>query len=894
MSVVVPVISTFDSRGITKAIRDFKKLDGAGQRSAFALLNTDKAFTSASKTFAKFGGIAAGVAGIVGGSLANAAYESQKVMRQTEAIIKATGGAAGMTSKQISDLATSLSMKTGVDDEAIQTGLNLLLTFKQIRNEVGEGNDIFNQASALTLDLANVFGSVDSAAIQLGKALSNPIKGVTALQRSGINFTDQQKDQIKTLVQSGKVLDAQKVILKEIQQQVGGTAAASATAFDRMKVAIGNVQEELGGVLIPYIERFATFVIDRVVPVMSTFAEIVGEKGVGQGITYLTGSILNGISSLGTFGKLVVGLTTAFIAVRVATISYTAAMGAMKIITTLSDGALSQLITRLGQAKIAMLAAGGITALLTLAAAIYGSYAKQKSKAQQATVDFVDALELEGDAQDRALANLYRSNPAFKNSIDVLTQYGASINVLKDYVNNNKGAITDWAAAVDSVAADVENLDQQTRSANPNIDTQAAAYDNLRQKIPALTNATKAQIDAFIASIKLFQSMRQETQATTDALAIFTSGQNSAGGATGGLGNSVDKAKEKVRAYVSALKGFGSDQKSYTKAIKDTTTAKQKLENATNKVSVAQARYDQIVRGYGAGSDQAKAAQEALDQAQRDHTRATLDSEKAAFAVTDAEAELNTLRSSGTATAQEIREAEIALQEAKLAQTEQTIALRDANNEVIAAQETLNELINGATTESTTYKDALKELNDAKADEAEAADNVAEAIDREAEAKLRLAEAERELASARGGVSRGERNKAQAQTGVVDITGKRKDFLATVNKQLGKKFKSIQSYIDAGKNATSRAERKQRFNEFAQQNGIPQMARGGIVSQPTFALIGEKAPEAVIPLDRLGGGGDTYIVNINSKIADETLPDLIVGELRKFNRRSGAINIQVA
>jgi hypothetical protein len=255
---------------------------------------------------------------------------------------------------------------------------------------------------------------------------------------------------------------------------------------------------------------------------------------------------------------------------------------------------------------------------------------------------------------------------------------------------------------------------------------------------------------------------------------------------------------------------------------------------------------------------------------------------------------LNDLRASGEATAQEIREAEIALAEAKLAQTEQTIALRDANNEVITAQTTLNELINGATTESTSYKDALKELNDAKADEVEAANNVAEAIDREAEAKLRLAEAERELSAARVGVSKGERAKAESQTGVVDVTGKRKDFLATVNKQLGKKFKTIQGYIDAGKNATSRAERKQRFNEFAQQNGIPQMARGGIVSQPTFALIGEKAPEAVIPLDRLGGGGDTYIVNINSKIADETLPDLIVAELRKFNRRSGAINIQVA
>jgi hypothetical protein len=232
--------------------------------------------------------------------------------------------------------------------------------------------------------------------------------------------------------------------------------------------------------------------------------------------------------------------------------------------------------------------------------------------------------------------------------------------------------------------------------------------------------------------------------------------------------------------------------------------------------------------------------------------------------------------------------------EAKLSQTEQTIALRDANNEVLETQRLLNEVINGATTESQTYKTALEELNQAKEAEVEAADAVTEAIDREAEAKLRLADAERELALARKGTTRGQRTKAETQTGVVDVRGKRKEFLAGRNRALGTNFRSIQSYINAGRTEALRAGRKKRFNDFAMQNNIPQMAKGGIVSSPTFSLIGEKGPEAVVPLDRLAGGGNTYIININSKIADESLPDLLVAELRKFNRRSGAINIQVA
>jgi hypothetical protein len=159
-------------------------------------------------------------------------------------VVKATGGAANLTTKQIGELANAMSIKTGVDDEAIQSSMNLLLTFKAVRNEVGAGNDIFARASMAALDLGNVFGSTDAAAKQLGKALSDPVKGVSALKKAGVDFTDAQRKQIKAFVDSGNVLGAQKLILKEVESQVGGTAAATATDFDRMKVAVGNVAED--------------------------------------------------------------------------------------------------------------------------------------------------------------------------------------------------------------------------------------------------------------------------------------------------------------------------------------------------------------------------------------------------------------------------------------------------------------------------------------------------------------------------------------------------------------------------------------------------------------------------------------------------------------------------
>lgn len=74
---------------------------------------------------------------------------------------------------------------------------------------------------------------------------------------------------------------------------------------------------------------------------------------------------------------------------------------------------------------------------------------------------------------------------------------------------------------------------------------------------------------------------------------------------------------------------------------------------------------------------------------------------------------------------------------------------------------------------------------------------------------------------------------------------------------------------------------------------IPMLADGGIVTGPTLAMIGERGPEAVIPLNR-GGVGGNITVNVYSTLADASLPDKLVNALRQYNRRSGVIDIRVA
>ena len=207
------------------------------------------------------------------------ARESQKVSALTAAVIKSTGGAAGLSAEQVGNLANKLSLLTGMDDEAIQGAENLLLTFTNLRNEAGRGNDIFTQATKIVTDMSVALDQdLKSSSIQVGKALNDPIKGVTALQRVGVSFTEAQKEQIKTLVDSGHTLTAQKLILRELNKEFGGAAGAAATAGDRFKTAFANLQETVGLALLPYLDRLLVkgtaainFLMTQVPPAFAAF-----------------------------------------------------------------------------------------------------------------------------------------------------------------------------------------------------------------------------------------------------------------------------------------------------------------------------------------------------------------------------------------------------------------------------------------------------------------------------------------------------------------------------------------------------------------------------------------------------------------------------------------------
>ncbi len=281
----------------------------------------DKAGKDAGKRYGvNFGKVAKGLIGaaaLVGGGVAAVGFlkdanaearESQKVGAVTAAQIKATGGVAKVTAGQVGALAEAISRKTGIDDEAIQAGSNLILSFKNVHNEAGKGGAIFDRATQSAVDLSKAgFGSLSSTSKTLGKALNDPIKGVTALRKVGVTFTDQQKKQIETLTKSGDVLGAQKVILKAVEGRVGGVAAASATMGDKAKVAFDNFKESVGKSLLPVVDKLFKFIVNTGIPTLGLLKDSLAPVGriVGRVFKSFIGSLTGGKHSFKDFSDFI-------------------------------------------------------------------------------------------------------------------------------------------------------------------------------------------------------------------------------------------------------------------------------------------------------------------------------------------------------------------------------------------------------------------------------------------------------------------------------------------------------------------------------------------------------------------------------------------------------------
>lgn len=350
-SVKVVLKSVFDDKGIRQAQQEFAKV---GKTIGIATAAVAASIAVAGAAAIRFGQDSIKAAESV--ATANA---------RLDAINKSMGlfgsQTANVTNRLIA-FAESNELVVATDAEVIKATQAKLLTFAELAKTADSTGGAFDRATVAAIDLAAAgFGSAETNAIQLGKALQDPIKGLTALGRSGVTFTNQEKENIKVLVQSGQVLEAQNLILSAIEKQVGGTAAATANASDKMALAFENIQESVGAALLPTFNEFTDTIIElvpeisrglvpiaenlaeifksEVTPAIKEFTEWLASSEGNQKVKELTEAILDGVEGFVNFTTSVIENWEAIKNTAIAIGVFLGVMAAIRTALTLATAA---------------------------------------------------------------------------------------------------------------------------------------------------------------------------------------------------------------------------------------------------------------------------------------------------------------------------------------------------------------------------------------------------------------------------------------------------------------------------------------------------------------------------------------------------------------------------
>lgn len=240
-------LSKFNAE-IDRTQKQISKLEGTGKGFFGRMFDGAKGFLAAQAIAAVTTGIMA-----YGSSAVSSFDAAEKANAQLSAVLSSTGNAAGQTMQSLTTEAERLSKITLFDDDTIKGAQGLMLTFTDVKDKV------FKDSIPLIQDMATAMageGPADlkGATIQVGKALNDPIKGITALSRVGVTFSDSQKDLIKSLVETGDKAGAQQLILAELRKEFGGSAEAAAQAgmgpLQLLQIRFGEIQEAIGGLIV--------------------------------------------------------------------------------------------------------------------------------------------------------------------------------------------------------------------------------------------------------------------------------------------------------------------------------------------------------------------------------------------------------------------------------------------------------------------------------------------------------------------------------------------------------------------------------------------------------------------------------------------------------------------
>jgi hypothetical protein len=263
------------------------------------------AFSGVAKSVGAMGIAATGAAAAIGGvayKLISIGEQGLQAENRIKNVVK-TMGLFGDQSNEVADrlikVADATELATGVDGDLIMAAQAKLATFKELAKTAGTAGGAFDRATQASIDMAAVFGGDASTyAVQLGKALEDPEKGLASLKRTGALTSSQIKEISAEFAQTGNRARTFDQVLKAIETQVSGAASATASGMARIKVSVGQMLEEIGKPMSEVFSKFAGDVAMMTPQIVEAFSSVAPKiREVGGTITAALVEALQGDTS---------------------------------------------------------------------------------------------------------------------------------------------------------------------------------------------------------------------------------------------------------------------------------------------------------------------------------------------------------------------------------------------------------------------------------------------------------------------------------------------------------------------------------------------------------------------------------------------------------------------
>jgi TP901 family phage tail tape measure protein len=765
-------------------------------------------------------------------TLANASVQqfSEALTNKAGAAMKAVG----------MDIEEGVAVLAAFADQGIKSeeaGTQFGIVLRDLQTKALKNTDAFKKYNVSVFDssgemrnMADIVGDLEGALD--GK--SDATKKATLLE---MGFSDKSISSMLALMGTSEAIRG----YEEQLRLAGGTteevAEKQLTSLSaQLKLAKNNLNDvaiTIGSKLAPYVRALAG--------VFQGFGEIASEQGIGAGLKYLGGQFLDLTANMGTFGNVLLGLTTAFVTLRLVSI-------AAAISQTMFNVAL--LANPIGLTIAYFIAMGVILAGLYIKFAVVR-----------------EAINMMGTALKFV----------FINTIAAVQNYFIF------FINLAIMGINVLIKAANFFGADLEEVGLLGFKAFTGIGNAAETAGKKINYTSAIVDAESKRFGALAGKVKVYGSAVVKT---------FS-----------GVRTTVETAKGKLAKFVDQLDKYKSATRSVRDANKSAIKSDQDLADAKTKLADAQAYLNQITAGYGKESKQAKTAQRKVTDAERSAERSKYAIEEATFAVSDAEQDLIDIRADSESSIQDVREAEIALAQAKLSLKDSIDSEVDATDQLTEANLLLDEAINGVKEGSDAYKEAQDAIVKAQDGVLDAIDSQTTAYERQKDAIDALAKATEILNKVKADVPLAVAKGIAAEAGV-DLP----PITTPTTTTPSGKVAGYGSFMDAVRalhpNSTSlnsktpvtdsKKKFPKLFADYKAGNLVP-LARGGIVTSPTAALIGESGAEAVIPLDKMNQGMIVNVtVNAGMGANPNEIGNEIVNVLQRYNRLNGALPLKVS